>query len=195
MSTSVETTPSSDPSPAAAAPRADLVIRELRAEESAALGRLMVEVYANLQGFPTPQEQPAYYAMLADIGAFARKPQAKVLVATTREGALLGGVVYFGDMAEYGSGGIATQIRDAAGFRLLGVDPRARGLGVGKALTLACIDLAKAAGHTQVILHTTRAMQQAWAMYERLGFKRSEDLDFLQAGFPVFGFRLRLAAE
>ncbi len=29
--------------------------------------------------------------------------------------------------------------------------------------------------------------------YELLGFARSEDLDFLPQGFPVFGFRLQLA--
>jgi len=27
-------------------------------------------------------------------------------------------------------------------------------------------------------------------MYERMGFKRSEDLDFTQGELPVFGFRL-----
>jgi hypothetical protein len=29
-------------------------------------------------------------------------------------------------------------------------------------------------------------------MYERMGFVRAEELDFLQEGFPVYGFRLRL---
>jgi hypothetical protein len=36
------------------------------------------------------------------------------------------------------------------------------------------------------------AMQIAWKMYENLGFKRSEDLDFMQGELPVFGFRLAL---
>jgi ribosomal protein S18 acetylase RimI-like enzyme len=169
-------------------------IRDLRADEAAALGRLMVEVYASLEGFPTPQEQPDYYAMLADIGAFARRDRARVMVAVSQEGGLLGGVVYFGNMAEYGSGGSATRVGNASGIRLLGVGPDARGRGVGTALTRACIALARAAGHAEVVLHTTRAMQVAWAMYERLGFVRSEDLDFSQSGLPVFGFRLRLAA-
>jgi len=47
-------------------------------------------------------------------------------------------------------------------------------------------------GHAEVILHTTAAMQTAWAMYERMSFVRAEELDFLQEGFPVYGFRLRL---
>jgi len=170
-----------------------LTIRDLRPEESAALGQLMVGVYSQLEGFPTPVEQPQYYALLADIGHFAERPGARVLVALTEGGALAGGVVYFGDMAQYGSGGTATAERNAAGIRLLGVDPAFRGQGVGRALTLACLDLAREQGHAQVILHTTEAMRIAWGLYERLGFQRSEDLDFAQQGLPVFGFRHRLA--
>lgn len=168
----------------------ELQIREIRPEEHADLGQLMVRVYSQLEGFPSPEEQPAYYELLADIGRFTRVPDAKVLVALSEEGALLGGLIYFGDMAHYGSGGTATQEKDASGIRLLGVDPAARGRGVGSALTRACIELATASGNTQVVLHTTQAMQVAWAMYEKLGFQRSEDLDFEQEGLPVFGFRL-----
>lgn len=170
-----------------------LEIRDLRPEEADALGQLMVGVYSNLEGFPTPGEQPRYYELLADIGQFARKKDARVLVALTPDGDLAGGVVYFGDMAEYGSGGTAPSELDASGIRLLGVAPRFRQLGVGRALTLACLRLARERGHRQVILHTTRAMQVAWGLYERLGFRRAEELDFLQGELPVFGFRLTLA--
>lgn len=38
-------------------------------------------------------------------------------------------------------------------------------------------------------------MRLAWGLYERLGFQRSEDLDFAQQGLPVFGFRCRLVQE
>lgn len=169
-----------------------LTIGDLRPEGAAALGQLLVEVYASLEGFPRPEEQPAYYDLLRGIGRFTEKPGVRVLTAHTEAGALVGGVVYFADMAQYGSGGTATLERNASGIRLLGIDPRFRGLGAGRALTEACIALARAAGHAQVILHTTQAMTQAWAMYERMGFRRSEDLDFLQQGFPVFGFRLAL---
>jgi GNAT superfamily N-acetyltransferase len=169
-----------------------LSIRDLRAEESADLGRLMVRVYSLLPGFPSPTEQPAYYQMLANVGRFAEKPGVRVLVASDRSGHLAGGVVYFADMEQYGSGGTATAERNASGIRLLAVDPQFQGAGVGRALTMACIDLARRAGHAQVVLHTTQAMQRAWGLYERIGFVRSENLDFLQQGYPVYGFRLPL---
>lgn len=170
-----------------------LTIRDLQPNESESLGRLMVDVYSHLEGFPTPIEQPRYYEMLANIGSFAEKPETRVLVAVTPENELVGGVVCFGDMAHYGGGGIASSIRNASGIRLLGVDPRFRGSGAGRALTSACIQLARDAGHAQVILHSTQAMRIAWGLYERMGFVRSEDLDFVQEGFPVYGFRLSIA--
>lgn len=167
-------------------------IRDLRPGEAPALGRLLVDVYSRLEGFPGPEEQPGYYRMLAGIGDFAERDGVRVLVACAPTGELLGGVVYFGDMAQYGSGGTACEVRNASGIRLLGVAPAARGLGVGKSLTLACIALARQAGHAEVVLHTTQAMRLAWDMYARLGFERSGDLDFLQGSLPVYGFRLRL---
>ena len=169
-----------------------LTIRDLEPAEHDALGQLMVEVYSGLAGFPTPAEQPRYYELLANIGAFAEQPGVRVLVAVTAEGELAGGVVYFADMARYGSGGSATAVRNASGIRLLGVAPGFRQSGAGKALTAACIQLAREAGHAQVILHTTQAMRIAWGLYERLGFARSDDLDFSQQGLPVYGFRLAL---
>lgn len=60
-----------------------LTIRDLRPNESDALGRPMVEVYSSLEGFPTFEEQPRYYELLAHIGAFAEKPGVRVLAAVT----------------------------------------------------------------------------------------------------------------
>lgn len=168
-------------------------IRDANPAESLALGRMLVQVYAALPGFPTLAAQPGYYAMLERIGDFAQRPGARVRVALDDQDQVLGGVVYFGDMAQYGSGGTATQLRDTAGFRLLGVDPERRGLGVGKALTLDCLALARAQGVPRMVIHSTRAMQVAWAMYEGLGFVRAPELDFRQQELEVFGFRLDLA--
>jgi GNAT superfamily N-acetyltransferase len=168
-----------------------LVIREATQAEHAALGQLMVSVYAGLEGFPKQAEQPRYYEMLAHIGRLAERPATTLLVAVAGS-ELLGGVVYISDMAQYGSGGSATQERDASGFRLLAVSPRARGRGVGHALAERCIALARERKQAQVIIHTTEAMKVAWGMYERLGFVRSPDLDFMQEALQVFGFRLKL---
>jgi ribosomal protein S18 acetylase RimI-like enzyme len=129
---------------------------------------------------------------MADIGRFMAKPSVRVLVAVSEHDELVGGVVYFSAMTEYASGGAAPLLTHTSGIRLLAVAPHFQGSGAGKALTLACIDLARRHAHTQVVLHTTAPMLSAWRLYERLGFVRAAELDFLQQDMPVFGFRLHL---
>ena len=170
---------------------AGFTVRPALPGEYPALGQLLVRVYGQLDGFPKPHEQPGYYEMLANIGNLALKPGVQLLVAAAGD-RILGGVVYFPDMALYGSGGTATREKNASGFRLLGVDPEARGGGVGRSLVEKCIGLAREQRHAQVIIHTTSAMKVAWKMYEARGFRRSTDLDFMQGELQVFGFRLGL---
>jgi len=156
------------------------------------IGKLMVRVYSQLEGFPKESEQPDYYKMLMNVGELTKKPCTDLLVARLTDGKIAGVVVYFSDMQFYGSGGTATMEKDASGFRLLAVDPSMRGLGIGKLLTAECIRRAKEKNHENLVIHTTRAMATAWQMYEKIGFKRAEDLDFMQGELPVFGFRLKI---
>ncbi len=167
-------------------------IREIRPAEFEALGQLMVRVYSQLSGFPDKDQQPEYYKMLANIGDLAKTPETKILVALSPNNKLLGGIVYIGNMKYYGSGGIATELVNTSGIRLLVVDKNSRGAGTGKALTIACMVLARERKHLEVVLHSTQAMKVAWSLYEKLGFKRSTELDFSQSKFPVSGFRLKL---
>lgn len=170
----------------------DYKVRNALPGEFAEIGQLMVRVYSQLEGFPKASEQPAYYKMLAGIGSLTQNPGTELLVAVSVGNRIAGGVVYFSDMKYYGSGGSATLEQHAAGFRLLAVDPAVRGQGIGQHLTNECIRKARQQGLAQLIIHSTKAMQIAWKMYEKMGFKRSEDLDFMQGELPVFGFRLRL---
>ena len=167
-------------------------IRNARPSEFEAIGKLMVQVYSHLEGFPKESEQPNYYRMLANIGDLTNQPETELLVAVSGDGNIAGGVVYFNDMQYYGSGGTATLEKNAAGFRLLAVDPSTRGQGIGKLLVNECIRKAKDKKLAQMVIHTTQSMQTAWKMYEAIGFRRSEELDFMQGELPVFGFRLTL---
>ena len=172
-------------------------IRPAAPDEYAELGRLTAEAYEGLCGMPGRAEQGEYYAMLEDVGATASAPGTRILAAVTAEGELLGGVTFVGDLRHYNAGDTATATAAAAaegcaGIRLLAVRPGARGLGVGRALTEACIEMAAESGAPRVILHTTEAMRIAWAMYEKMGFGRSAELDFRQGELAVYGFRLQL---
>lgn len=170
-------------------------VRNAKASEFPVIGALMVDVYSQLEGFPSPSEQPNYYKTLENIGAFTQKPKTELLVAVSDKGKVVGGVVYFADMQYYGSGGTATQEKNASGFHLLAVNPDARGLGIGKLLTTECIKKAVIHNNAQLIIHSTKSMQIAWKMYEKIGFKRSKELDFIQEKLSVFGFRLFLPSR
>jgi len=171
--------------------QSDCTIRNASPSEFEEIGKLLISVYSQLEGFPKENDQPNYYKMLANIGDFTNHPETELLVAIDNN-KILGAVVYFNDMKYYGSGGIATQEQNAAGFRLLGVDTNTRGKGIGKLLTQECIKKATDNKREQLIIHSTLAMKTAWKMYENIGFKRSEDLDFMQGELAVFGFRLNI---
>ena len=169
----------------------NFTIRNAKDEEFREVGEIMVDVYSNLKGFPKIDEQPNYYEMLKNVGSLTKNPTIELVVAVSKQGNIGGAVVYFKDMKDYGSGGTATKEKNACGFRLLAVDSKYRGLNLGKELTIECINRGKKSNSEQIIIHTTKAMQTAWGMYERLGFKRSDDLDFMQDELSVFGFRLK----
>ncbi len=167
-------------------------IRNAHPSEFEAIGKLMVLVYSGLPDFPQPEELPDYYEMLRNVGRLTENQRTELLIALDQDFRILGAVVYIGDMRHYGSKGKAPEEINAAGIRLLAVAPESRGSGIGKALTLACIERAKESGLSQVILHTTSLMPTAWKMYEKMGFQPSPDLDFDQGDVRVHGFRLYL---
>jgi len=65
---------------------------------------------------------------------------------------------------------------------------RRGGRGVGEALVERCLELARQAGRRQVVIHSSEVMTIAWRMYDKLGFVRAPDLDFMQDTYAILGF-------
>ena len=81
-----------------------------------------------------------------------------------------------------------------AHIRMLGVAPDHQGRGIGKALMHDAEARARAAGKTEMTLHTTEPMATARAMYAGLGYERSPD-DVLPDGSVLMGYRKELGAD
>jgi GNAT superfamily N-acetyltransferase len=58
------------------------------------------------------------------------------------------------------------------------VSPAARGSGVGEALIVECLDRCRAHGATALTWQTARDNARAQALYERMGARREEWLDY-----------------
>jgi len=61
---------------------------------------------------------------------------------------------------------------------MLAVTPKARGRGVGEALTRAVLDRARALGLSRAVLSSLDGMRSAHRLYERLGFTRLTERDW-----------------
>ena len=57
-------------------------------------------------------------------------------------------------------------------LRLLIIHPKARGQGLGRRLTRACIRFARAAGYRKMVLRTQSHLAAARAIYQAEGFRR-----------------------
>ena len=83
-----------------------------------------------------------------------------------------------------------------AHVRMVGVDPAARGHGIGRQLMEACIREARAAGKTLITLHTTPWMKAAQRMYESMGFERKTERDrHFESGLVLLTYWLPLESD
>lgn len=132
-----------------------------------------------------------YIADVVDVRS--RWETSDLLVATSGE-RIIGCVHYYPDAsrAEYPADAIPFPSEWAA-IRLLAVDPGHRARGVGRLLTQACLERAQAQAIPTIGLHTTRFMDLAQAMYERMGFQRIPAYDFHPTPrIAVLAYRLDL---
>ena len=134
--------------------------------------------YAEYESWFPPEVWRSYIADITDLEG--RSEESELIVAEL-EDQIVGCVSYFppGAKTAYPTDAVSEPWpADWAAFRLLAVDPDARGRSVGRLLTKACIERGRASGAPALGLHTTAPMSVARAMYERMGFERAPRYDF-----------------
>ncbi|MFB6724418.1 GNAT family N-acetyltransferase [Kribbella sp. NPDC056345] len=156
-------------------------IRQARPDEYDAVGDLTVDAYTH-DGFVRGE-----YAMTLRAAA-DRAAKAELWVAADSDG-LLGTVTYCPPGSVYREIGLEHE----GEFRMLGVAGRARGLGIGTALTSHCIERTRELGLPRIVLSSAVAMTTAHRIYERLGFTRLPERDWAPIpGLDLYAFSLDL---
>ena len=149
-----------------------LSIREAVPEDYEELSRLITDAYQEFAE-TLGDDWEGYRDDLADIAR--RAAQGSQLVAETEERPV-GTVTYYPPREDEPT---ASEWwwwpKGFAYLRALGVDPATRGRGVGRALTIACIERARADGAAGIALNTLSFMPAATALYEGLGFRETGD--------------------
>jgi ribosomal protein S18 acetylase RimI-like enzyme len=142
-------------------------LRRARREELPALGELTVAAYADFTLGPADP----YVERLRDTAS--RDAQGELWVAVDGD-ELLGCVTWCPPGSPW---------RELAGehegeFRMLAVDPAARGRGAGAALAALCEERARAHGATAMVLSSLPEMTHAHRIYDRLGYRRDPSRDW-----------------
>ncbi len=146
-------------------------IRPVRPDEYDEAGRVTALAYRDYaHGLEGWWEE--YMVRIADVAT--RAERTTVLVAIDGDGRILGTATLEHEIR-------IEPDRDpppagSAEVRMLGVDPDARGTGVGRALMTASEDMARSLGRTVMFLHTNEDMVEARRLYERMGYERGEDV-------------------
>ena len=163
-----------------------LTVRDARPEELSAVADLVLEAY---EEFMTVLSQDFVAAFQDGLKGILLHDENEILVAEAGEG-VVGTVALYRGGAPYGG---ETLPPSWAAMRLLAVLPGSRRLGVGRALTLECIQRARDRHMSAVLLHTLPSMAAARAMYDGLGFRRMPELDAtLAPEVRVLAYRLDL---
>ncbi|MGB3764376.1 MAG: GNAT family N-acetyltransferase [Ornithinimicrobium sp.] len=161
-----------------------VVVRPATTAELADVGPLVAQAYLD-DGLLTAEDD--YLHAIRD--ATGRARDSTVLVAVDHEGTVVGAVTWCSLQSSHREVARA----DEGEFRMLGVATAGRGQGIGELLVRECVALARADGLAGLVICTSPRMVAARRIYERLGFTRIPELDWMPVpDFPLWAYRLDL---
>lgn len=155
-------------------------VRLAEPRDLAAIGDITVRGYGH-DGFVTAADD--YVHELADS---AGRAAAAELYVALRVGEVVGTVTFCPP------GSLLRELsREGEGeFRMLAVDPAARGRGVGRALVGHCFARCRQLGLTSMVICSMPTMTTAHLLYATFGFVRDPSLDWQPVpGVTLWGFR------
>ncbi|MER2106707.1 MAG: GNAT family N-acetyltransferase [Solibacillus sp.] len=166
----------------------NITIEQLKEHEKAQYTEVLLESYAQYEQFYTSQE--AWQAYVTDIRNSVHEADFADIFVAKNDEEILGGLHLFVG-AEKAYGRPELQI-DGTVIRLVGVHPKARGLGIAKKLLHESFAFARARGDEYIHLHSTDLMDVAIQLYLKLGFIRDTSKEFMKNDILVKSFKYKL---
>src|SRR5690349_7503977 len=160
-----------------ALPEKPFVIRDARADERSAIRELTLRAYGE---YATVMDSVTWAGLEGAIHAALDSDAPAERIVADDHGTLIGSVMLYPPAAK-AYGDMLAELSWPE-VRLVSVAPEARGRGVARALMEECMRRAKNAGAKAIGLHTSRSMQAAMQMYERMGFVRVPEHDHQPPG-------------
>lgn len=164
-----------------------IIVRDAKPDDRDALKQVLLDAYGQYEA-ELPEE--LWNGYKASILASIDGSETKARLVAELDGEVVGSVFLFDNSeAAYGLPdlGIHSPI-----IRLLAVARQARGHGVATELIRSSARLASLWGAETLHLHTSDMMDSAVRLYERLGFERAYDKEFMNGDKLVKSYRLQL---
>ncbi len=164
-----------------------LLLREAHSDELDDVSLLIRDANQQYEKFLPPE---AWKIVVEDMVDVRKRLNESQLIVAELDGRLTGTVTLYLDASRSSMEGWPA---GWAGIRLLAVHPVYRRHGIGRALMEECIHRCRNHGITSTGLHTTKMMDVACRMYERMGFVRAPEFDVYPGpGLVVMAYRLDL---
>jgi len=169
---------------------ADVIIRDARPDELAAIAELTRLAYREYATIMTPA---AWAGLSSAIESALISNEPVQRIVAEENGRIVGSAMLYPPAAKaYGDDVHGVSWPE---LRLVSTAPHARRRGIARRLVEECVRRARAAGAAEIGLHTSHSMQAAMRMYRAMGFERAPEHDFQPPGAElVEAYRLDLRA-
>jgi len=140
-----------------------MLIRSYSPSDAGAVNATALAAFAQYRGVYSDWD-----VLERGVGSMASLSDTGEILLADADGAVVGAVAYIGPRQSPRADFFEP---DWPIIRMLVVDPAARGRGIGRALTQACLERARRDRAEVIALHTSPAMEVALALYLNMGFK------------------------
>ena len=137
-------------------------LRDFAADDADAVNRIALAAFRQYEEVYQDWEQVSQ-----SIGRMVDLSKSGELIVAYLKGEVVGAVVYVAHDQPKPS----FFLTEWPVIRMLVVEPKARGLGIGRALTKECVDRAIRDGAGLIALHTSPIMKEAMGIYLSMGFR------------------------